>query len=275
MDFKKRIHIAPVGFEVDRIVMPAIDTKADKVYLLVHNNKTEDKAGPYIERVIKELKANKIQAEKVVVNWRDVESITKTTRKLLLELLGNDIFINIASGSKNHAIALDRAIMTLEDQTGIIEFYAESEKYEGFKPGKQKQLSSGVRDTKQIPKRKMVLPGEGRDGGRLLAALIILFEKSEKRTCTFPCKEKHQLQGGKHSWGEMTKITLAKECANHQLSNGETIIPPGGNILTSLDKQIIQKLEKSWDYITIRKVGNSYRVGLTTLGMAFVYEMTP
>ena len=275
MDFKKRIHIAPVGFEVDRIVLPAIDTKADKVYLLVHNKKTEDKAGPYINEVIKQLKANKIESEKVVVNWRDVESITKATRKLLLELMGNDIFVNISSGSKNHAIALDRAIMTLEDHTGIIEFYAESEKYEGFKPGKQKQLSSGVRETKQIPKRKMVLPGEGRDGGRLLAALIILFEKSEKRTCTFPCKEKHQLQGGKHSWGEMTKNTLAKECANHQLSNGETIIPPGGNILTSLDKQIIQKLEKSWDYITIRKVGNTYRVGLTTLGMAFVYEMTP
>ena len=47
MKYKKRIHIAPVGFEVDRIVIPAIDNKADKVYLLVHDNKTEDKAGPY------------------------------------------------------------------------------------------------------------------------------------------------------------------------------------------------------------------------------------
>ena len=59
MKYKKRIHIAPVGFEVDRIVMPAIENKADKVYLLVHDKKTEDKAGPYIERVIKQLKANK------------------------------------------------------------------------------------------------------------------------------------------------------------------------------------------------------------------------
>ena len=113
-----------------------------------------------------------------------MESITKATRNLLLELKGNDIFVNISSGSKNHAIALDRAIMTLEDHSEIIEFYAESEQYEGFKPGK-KQLSSGVKETKQIPKRKMVLPGEGRDNGRLLSALKILFEKSEKRTCTF------------------------------------------------------------------------------------------
>ena len=265
MDFKKRIHIAPVGFEVDRVVMPAIDTKADKVYLLVHNNKTEDKAGPYIERVIKELKANKIQAEKVVVNWRDVESITKAARKLLLELSGNDIFVNIASGSKNHAIALDRAIMTLEDQTGIVEFYAEAEKYEGFKPGKQ-QLSVGVRETKTIPKRQMVLPK-----GRLRSALIILYEGSIKLrvTCTFPCKEKHQLQGGGHNWGAMRKKDLANECVKQDL------LPSAGNVLTSLDKNIIQKLVSEWDYIIINKRGQSYYVGLTTLGMAFVYEMTP
>ena len=265
MEFKKRIHIAPVGFEIDRIVIPAIDTKADKVYLLVHHNKTEDKAGPYIERVIKQLKANKIASEKVLVNWRDVESITKAARKLLLELYGNDIFVNIASGSKNHAIALDRAIMTLEDQTGIIEFYAESEKYEGFKPGKQ-QLSIGVRETKQVPKRKMVLPS-----GRLLSALQILFEESVKQrgTCTFPCKEKHQLQGGGHNWGAMRKKDLSNECVKRD------ILPSTGNILTSLDKNIIQKLVSDWDYITIDKRGQSYYVGLTTVGMAFVYEMSP
>ena len=265
MDFKKRIHIAPVGFEVDRIVMPAIDTKADKVYLLVHNNKAEDKAGPYIERVIKELKANKIEAEKVVVNWRDVESITKAARKLLLELSGNDIFVNIASGSKNHAIALDRAIMTLEDQTGIIEFYAESEKYEGFKPGKQ-QLSVGVRETKTIPKRQMVLPT-----GTVRSALIILYEECTKQrgTCNFPCKEKHPLQGGGHNWGKMTKKHLKDVCIQQGL------LSAGGNPLTSLDKNIIQKLVREWDYITIDKRGRNYYVGLTTLGMAFVYEMTP
>ena len=67
MKFKKRIHIAPVGFEVDRIVKPAVEYKADKVYLLVHDNKKEDKATPYIENVIKELGENKIQSENY---WR-------------------------------------------------------------------------------------------------------------------------------------------------------------------------------------------------------------
>ena len=87
----ERIHIAPVGFEVDRIVIPAVEMKADKVYLLVHDNKTEDKATLWINDVKKELKNAKIESEEVYVNWRDIQSITKATRDLLLELKGNNI----------------------------------------------------------------------------------------------------------------------------------------------------------------------------------------
>ena len=72
MKVKKRIHIAPVGFEVDRIVIPAIEYNADKVYLLVHNNKAEDRAGSYITRIINELKKEKIATEKFCADWRDV-----------------------------------------------------------------------------------------------------------------------------------------------------------------------------------------------------------
>ena len=259
MKVKKRIHIAPVGFEVDRIVLPAIQYKADKVYLLVHNDKSEDRAGDYIARVIKELKAQKIETEKVFANWRDVESITKEARKLFLSLSGNDIYVNIASGSKNHAIALDRAIMTLEDQTNIKEYYAESESYEGFKPGKS-QLSKGVREIKEIPKRKMILPGK-----RLLGAMIIIrdYNTSQSGTCARGCKKDH-----KHVKKKMKKKHLAEACVN------ENILPSAGNILTSLDKNIIQKLVTEWDFIEIEKIGQSYYVGLTNNGEAHVHEMT-
>ena len=258
MKVKKRIHIAPVGFEVDRIVMPAIELEADKVYLLVHNNKSEDKAGDYIARVIKELKAEKIETEKVFADWRDVESITKEARKLFLSLSGNDIYVNIASGSKNHAIALDRAIMTMEDQSNITEFYAESESYEGFKPGNS-QLSKGVRETKEIPKRQMVLPGK-----RLLGAMIIIHDYNEnEKGCSRTCKKDHE-----HIKKKIKKKQLAKACIE------KGILPQAGNILTSLDKNIIQKLENEWDFIEIEKIGQSYYVGLTPQGEAHVHEMT-
>ncbi len=265
MKYKKRIHIAPVGFEVDRIVEPAVEYKADKVYLLVHDNKKEDKATTYIENVIKELKQNKIQSEKVLVNWRDVESITKAARKLLLKLQNDDVFVNIASGSKTHAIALDRAIMTLgDDQKNITEFYAESKAYEGFKPGK-KQLSVGVKEIKEIPKRQMVLP-EGND----LIALKILYAESiaNSHACTFPCYKEHKLQKGKHNWGGMMKSHLADKCVD------AGAIPPAGNRKTSLDKKIIQRLLTKWTYIKITPSGRGFKVSLTTDGMAFLYEMT-
>ena len=40
-----RVHVAPVGFEVERIVLPAIEMKADRVWLIIHDN-------PSVERDI-------------------------------------------------------------------------------------------------------------------------------------------------------------------------------------------------------------------------------
>jgi len=39
-----RIHIAPVGFEIDRVVISAVRMKADKVWLIAHDNATGDKS---------------------------------------------------------------------------------------------------------------------------------------------------------------------------------------------------------------------------------------
>ena len=38
-----RIHIAPLGFESDRIVLPAIEKRADKVWILIHNDQKKNK----------------------------------------------------------------------------------------------------------------------------------------------------------------------------------------------------------------------------------------
>ena len=33
---KLRVHIAPVGYEIDRVVLPAKQAKADKIWLMLH-----------------------------------------------------------------------------------------------------------------------------------------------------------------------------------------------------------------------------------------------
>ena len=60
---KLRVHIAPVGFEIDRIVLPAIQMKADKVWLIREANPSKEKARVYIEKIVSEFKKEKIKVE--------------------------------------------------------------------------------------------------------------------------------------------------------------------------------------------------------------------
>ena len=53
-----RVHIAPVGYEEDRIVIPAVQKKADRVWLLVHSNPSEDRALQFTERITKKFVRN-------------------------------------------------------------------------------------------------------------------------------------------------------------------------------------------------------------------------
>jgi len=52
-DPRARIHIAPVGFEVERIAEPILEERADRVYLLTRSER--DAAAPFVEEVVRRL----------------------------------------------------------------------------------------------------------------------------------------------------------------------------------------------------------------------------
>ncbi len=148
--------------------------KAEKVYLLVHNKKSEDKASAYADEIVKKLKAAKIKTEKVPCDWYDIDEITKKARDLILKEKGNEIAINLASGSKNHAIALDRACMTFRDRRKIIPFYPEAKKWAAHTKVKNlTQLTTGVKAIKQIHTHRIIVPEE-----ELIQVLKIIHEDS-------------------------------------------------------------------------------------------------
>src|SRR5207249_10287047 len=95
-----RVHIAPVRFEVDRIVIPAKNMKADKVWLLIHNNPDEDKAIRYVEEIRKHLKKAKIQIETERLNRLELFMVLKSVKEIVEKEKDNDIYINVSSGSK-------------------------------------------------------------------------------------------------------------------------------------------------------------------------------
>ncbi len=65
-----RVHVA-VGFEIDRIVLPAINMKADRIWLIVHDKAHEDKGDKFVTAIQSKLKDARIeclqtQADRIV-----------------------------------------------------------------------------------------------------------------------------------------------------------------------------------------------------------------
>ncbi|SVE07709.1 uncharacterized protein METZ01_LOCUS460563, partial [marine metagenome] len=213
--YRKRIQIAPVGFEVDRVVIPAIKEKAEKVYLMVHKNRSEDKATKYAAAIQKKLKAASIETELVYCDWENIEEITRVARDLILQESENEIAINLASGSKNHAIGLDRACMTFRKRKHIHPFYPVAKKWAAVKFPRQQ--SEGVKQIKQIPIHRIIVPEP-----ELIEALRII----KRDAVDIPTRKGRK---------GVKKKDLAK-----------SLFGDSGKVsLTKLQRNITQKLEKT------------------------------
>ena len=73
-----RVHIAPVGYEIDRIVLPAKKMRADKVILLIHENPGEDKATKFYAKISEQLKKLNIECTLEYHNRTKLFAIIKT-----------------------------------------------------------------------------------------------------------------------------------------------------------------------------------------------------
>ena len=153
---KLRVHIAPLGFEIDRVVIPAIRMKADKVYLLRHDNYSEDKSGPYLDKIAKKLEKKDIETKIVDVNRYRLFRIIKTVKEIIQTERDNDIYLNVASGSKIHAIGCMMACMIFDDRTNIHPYYAEPKSYHSYKGSEQQTM--GVKEIHKLPTYQIRTP---------------------------------------------------------------------------------------------------------------------
>jgi len=233
-----RVHIAPVGFEIDRIVIPAKNMKADKVWLLIHENPSEDKAGPFVEKIKKQLKKEKIDVVIERHNRMDLFKIIKSIKEIVTKEEGNDIYVNLASGSKIQAIASMMACMMFNDKKSIKPFYAEAETYPGFEG---KQMSYGVKNLIEIPTYQIHTPKP-----ELVKALQIIIKEN----------------------GRLRKKDMA------ELAEKENLITVNAREenytqarFSSLDKNIIQPLVEQWKFVEVEKIGRTRWVKITPEGI--------
>ena len=122
---KLSVHIAPVGFEIDRIVVPAVKMRADKVWLIGHNNLSEDKARAFLDKIKKTLEKKNIEVKEETADRYRLFDIVKTVKEIIFEEKDNDVYLNVASGSKIHAVGMMMATMIFDDRSNLHPFYAQ------------------------------------------------------------------------------------------------------------------------------------------------------
>ena len=235
---KLRVHIAPVGFEVDRIVLPAIEMKADKIWLLIHNNPQDDRAKSYEDEIIKKFKKVKIKIEVIKSNRKDVFKILQAVKQIIMAEEKNDIYINVSSGSKIQAIACMMACMMFNEKENLTPYYAEPQSYPSYK---EKQQSIGLKNIIELPKYQIQIPER-----ELVQALKIIKDHENKITKK-----------------EMARLAEAENLiiVNAREENFEQAR------FASLDKNIIQPLVEQWKFVEIEKIGRTRWVRLTQEGI--------
>jgi len=232
-----RVHVAPVGFEIDRIVISAKKMKADKVWLLIHRNPSEDKARSFLEKIKKGLKKVNIQVETALHDRLDLFNIIKIVKEIIENEKENDIYVNLSSGSKIHAIGCMMACMMFNDKKNIKPFYAEAEYYPGFKGDQQ---STGVKKIMSLPAYDIQIPRS-----ELVQALRIIKEHNDK----ISKKEMAILAE------ESKLIVVGAREENFEQAR-----------FASLDKNIIQPLLEQWKFVKVEKIGRNRWIKITEAG---------
>ncbi len=233
-----RVHIAPLGFEVDRITIPLKQTKADKLWLLAHDNRSDDLSAPYLEKIKKECKKLGVEVKIAYSDRLSIFKAIKSIKDIIEEEKNNYIYVNVASGSKIQAIACMMACMVLKNCDNLKPFYAQPEKYAAFEG---KQQSFGIKDTIALPTYEIQTPKP-----KLLAALKIISEQKDQKMTKKDMAKIAEEQG---------IITINSEEKNHSQAR-----------FASLDKNIIAPLEKEWKFIEIEKIGRNRWIKITEEG---------
>jgi hypothetical protein len=231
-----RIHIAPVGYEIDRIVLPAKEMKADKVFLLVHENPSEDKATKFYDSIDKKLNKLNIETEKIYHNRLNLFQIIKSVKQLIESQSNDSVYVNLASGSKIQSVGCMMACQMFNDNSNVSPYYVEAKEYTGFSG---EAISKGIKEIQGVPTFEIQKPDS-----KLIQALKIIKDNN-----------------GKLSKKEMARLAVENNLISVNAENESQAT------FASLDQNIISPLEKKWRFIEVEKIGRTRWIKITNEGI--------
>ena len=247
-----RVHVAPVGFEVDRIVLPAIKMKADRVWLIIHSEPHLDKGDNFVKLIQTKLKDARIDCLQAQADRIDLFDILRALRTIVLREKGNSILVNVSVGSKIQAIASMMACMMFKDIAMIKPYYVVPERYNSslVKEDKEKQETEGVKDIIGLPEYKIEIPTD-----KLIRCLDIINKKTDSKITKRELKDlaiEHNL-----IYIDDNKKTIGGKKRVREYSDQAAYM--------TLNKNLIEPL-LDWRFITESKIGSHHVVSLTDDG---------
>src|SRR5918911_1375330 len=216
-----RVHVAPVGFEIDRIVLPAVNMKADRIWLIVHAGSHADKGDKFVTAIESKLKDARVECLKASADRIDLFDILRALRTIILKEKGNSILVNVSVGSKIQAIASMMACMMFKDIAMIKPYYVVPEKYTNLLEETRNQETEGMKDIITLPEYKIEIPNE-----KLIECMYVIsqhkYNKITKRELKDLALNKNIIQVGKK---EMLDKEARKDQAAYMALNKNLIEP--------------------------------------------------
>lgn len=245
-----RIHVAPVGFEVDRIVIPVEERKADRVWLMAHSG--DDKAGRYAEEIHRRLGGAGMEIMEKPHDRTDLFDIIRATREIIQQEAANNVFVNLSSGSKIQAVGCVMACMMFNESGNVHPYYAEPLEYHQ----QDRPLSTGVRRIIEMPRYEVPVPS-----GILVRALHLIRRQARiKKKDLLEVLEQEGIivvagdRGGPEEGSSSERIMVNAQQENRTIAG-----------LARMEQNIIRPLVE-WKFVRIEKIGRNRWVSLTEEG---------
>jgi hypothetical protein len=247
-----RVHVAPVGFEIDRIVLPAINMKADRVWLIVHAGSHADKGDKFVTVIESKLKDARIECLQASADRIDLFDILRALRTIILKEKGNSILVNVSVGSKIQAIASMMACMMFKDMAMIKPYYVVPERYNSSLVKEDKQETEGVRDIIGLPEYKIEIPGD-----KLIRCLDLIDRRIDGKITKRELKDLAIENNLIHIDDKQMISSTSRKTARGEYSDQAAYM--------ALNKNLIEPL-LVWRFITESKVGSHHVISLTEDG---------
>jgi Family of unknown function (DUF6293) len=229
------VHIAPLGFEYDRILGPVKQHGVDILYLLEHDGPVSERPD-YHEALKEELVAEGIEVRSRTVDLMDIYDVLGIVTTLVSEHQDDIVRVNVASGSKLSAVGAAIACMA----TDATAYYVHPEGY--AYTNRDERQSYGYVGEEVVPTYPIESPTHDQ------VSVMNYLEEADTDVYT---PKKKDLIG--YSEDEGLSYIADSNPANDKAK------------FALLNANIVDPLERD-GYIEVRKVGRQKQVTLTETG---------